>query len=289
VFIVGLPRSGTTLLLQLITHALDTCFFTNLASRLRVQGIRRPPVIISGWLANTLKLTARHQEGFASYYGHTRGLGRPNDTAMIWKHWFPDGYVKPGELSPQVRHAIYQSIAGTETVFGRPFVDKAAHNSSRIEALADIFPGALFLYCTRSPLAVAQSIFFGRTQKGDSPERWFSTKPKEYPDLARMGLIEQICGQVYYLERNIAESLRLLTPDRILVTDYKDVCHRPQSQINAIAEFMNRHGAPAKQIRPVPASFPYSHTRQVDIAIYESLKGSLERLYGHRIQELDEP
>jgi hypothetical protein len=290
VFIVGPPRSGTTLLSQLVNHALATSYFTNLTSRLRVQGIRRPPAVLSAWLAKSLRLTDRRQETFESHYGHTRGWGSPNDTTMVWKHWFPNRFVGVGELTHEARRAVYQVVAGTERVFGRPFVDKSVENSVRIGALVEIFPTALFLRCIRNPLAVAQSIYIGKAASAKRPQDWwFSTRPKEFDNLRHKRLIEQVTGQVYFLERNIAEGLAVVLPKHILSVDYRSVCLNPQREVSRIEDFMNHHGATTEQIRPVPLCFPFSHARRIDVATYQALIDHLERLYGHEMTRLDEP
>jgi hypothetical protein len=286
VFVVGTPRSGTTLLCQLVDHALATSYFTNLASRLRVQGIRRPPVAFSAWLAKSLKLTDRCQETFNSSYGRTRGWGNPNDSVMIWQHWFPNRYMDAGELPPDAQHAVYQAVARTERVFGHPFVDKCTHNSTRIRALVEIFPSALFIQCIRNPLATAQSIYVGWA---NSPHLWEAARPKEFEGLRHKSLIERVCGQVYFLERDIEEGLAAVPPERVLSVHYRDVCLSPEHEVSRIADFMNRHGASTKQIRPAPAGFPFSHARRIDVATHQALIDRLECLYGHEMVRLDEP
>ncbi len=289
IFIVGPPRSGTTLLSQLVTYTLATCYFTNLASRLRVQGIRRPPVVLSAWLAKQLKLIERREETFKSSYGRTQGWASPNDSAMIWGHWFSNRFTGPDELTPEAQRAVYQIVAGTEKVFDAPFVDKAAENSVRVGALVQIFPNALFLRCIRNPLAVAQSIYIARTQSGYPVDRWFSTRPKELQELRSKDLVEQVSGQVYFTEQNITEGLSLVSPDRILPIEYKKVCYEPQNQVKRIADFMNHHSAPTQQLRAPPTQFPYSYTRRLDVATYQLLIDQLERFYGYEMTRLGEP
>ena len=288
-FIVGPPRSGTTLLSQIVTCALATSYFTNLASRLRVQGIRRPPVIFSARLAELFRLTERHQETFQSHYGHTKGWGGPAGDAMILKHWFPNRFMGPGEVTSETRRSVYQVFAGTEHVFGYPFVSKTVENSVRIGALFEIFPTAIFLRCVRNPLAVAQSIYVARTQTRYPLNRWFSTWPKEVHELQQKSLEEQVCGQVYYIEQNMAEGLIDVEPDRILSVDYEQVCLNPRGQIDRIATFLSRNGASTKQIRTVPASFPCSNVRRIDADTYRILIHHLEDLYGYQMERLNAP
>jgi hypothetical protein len=293
VFIVGVPRSGTTLVHQLATFALSTCYFTNLANRLRVQDTPRPPVVLSAWLARQVGLADHRSDPFTSDYGHTQGWGNPCDSAMIWQHWFSNGrYTGAGELSASQRNSLYHAVAWMEKIFDLPFVDKSTDNSVRIRALAEIFPTALFIQCVRSPLATAQSLYIGRLTEIDdgrpASDTTF-TKPKEFESIRLNGLIKQTCELLYYLEQNIAEDKATLPQDCFLTVDYKAVCLNPQQEISRIADFMNNHGLPTKNTREVPSEFPYSFVRRVGLETYETMIDHLEYLYGHKIKRLDEP
>jgi hypothetical protein len=294
IFIIGPPRSGTTLLLQLITFTLTTCYFTNLAIRLRVQGISRPPVVLSAWLAKTLQLVDRRNETFRSRYGHTRGWGNPSDSVMIWQHWFAASHHSTAvdQLSPDRQRKLYQAVAGTERIFGRPFVDKATDNSVRICALSEVFPRALFIQCIRAPLAVAQSIYVGRSgevRRGRPPSNTTFTKPKEFSLIRHKSLVEQSCELLYFIEQNIATEKETVSPDRFLTVHYKEVCLNPQAEVSRILSFIRYHGTPVEQVRPTPQKFRFSHVRRVDAETYQTIIDHLERLYGYEIEKLDEP
>ena len=289
VFIIGPPRSGTTMLCQLLNYALATCYFGNLASRLRVQGIRNPPVVLSAWLTKLFRLMDKRVETFKSDYGRTRWLGNPSDSVMIWQHWFPNRYIDTGEFPADARRAVYQAVAGTERVFGRPFVDKTVENCTRLRALVEIFPTALFIRCSRNPLAVAQSSYIARLKTESPQDHWWpNTRPREYETLRHKSIVEQICGQVYFLEQNIAQGLAVVSPERILTINYKSVCMNPQHEINRIADFMNSYGACTEQIRSIPAQFPYSGIRRIPVAKYQALIEHLESLYGRQMTRLEE-
>lgn len=291
VFIVGLPRSGTTLLYQLTTYALTTSYFTNLALRLRVQGIVRPPAVFAAWLGSLLRLPEHRRETFRSSHGITRGLGNPSDSVMIWQHWFPNRYVDAGELTADARHAIYQIVSGTEKMFGQPFVDKCTHHSIRIRALVEIFPTALFVHCTRNPLAVAQSLYLASIRPGIEPpeERWDSTRPRGFELLWHLGMVERVCKQVYLIEQEIRKGLAFVLPQGIVKVDYSDICQAPQRVVENVASLMDRNGVRTTQVRSVPAQFACSSVRRIDTATYQTMIDRLEGLFGHKMQRLDEP
>jgi hypothetical protein len=281
-FIIAPPRSGSTLLYQLVAYTLSTSYFTYLTGRLRVRESPAIPVFTAR-LAKILGLVERSRETFENYYGSGRGWGGPSGLE-IFDQWFPDRYVEPGELCAGYQQAIYQAVAATERIFDRPFVDKEQKHSVRIQALVGIFPNILFIQCIRDPLAMAQSIFIARTR--DFPREWFSAKPKEYDRIKDKGLIEQVCEQVYFIEQNIAADRAVVGEGRFHFVNYRDLCQNPQREINRIAEFMNDHGAPTQIIRPVPDSFHFSSGRKIDKATYLAMADYLEALYG-RPMEVD--
>lgn len=293
VFIVAPPRSGTTLLYQIMTRHLSTCYYTNLAARLYVGG--GPAItILSAKLAKMIRLDRWQSNSFESYYGLAKGLVGPHEAHMIWDQCFPEEEhaISSGHLSADDRQVIYRSIAGIERIFDRPFVNKCIRHSVRIEALAEIFPTAIFIQCTRDQLDIAQSIFIARTrafpfqdqENRDALKFWFSVIPKEYKLIRQKGLIEQVCDQVYYVEQSIAAARNALGHDRFLLIDYKDLCQVPRREIQRVVGFMNEHSAPTHILRPIPDSFPYSSGRKIDENSYWAMADYLSQLYGRPME-----
>lgn len=284
-FIIGPPRCASTLLYQLVAYTLSVSYFTNLTGRLRIKESPSLP-ILSARLVKASHLTERHQETFANYYGYGKGWGGPH-TGEIWSQWFPDGYVSPGELCERERQGVYQAVAATERIFDRPFVSKALNHSVRIRALVEIFPDALFVQSLRDPLDMAQSIYLARTRdfpylprKPEDLERvWFSVKPKEYESIKDKSLIEQVCEQVYFVERNISADRTVVGEERFHFVHYEDLCHDPQREVEKIADFMSSHGAPTRIVKSAPVSFVFSSGRKVDKDTYLTMAQCLEALY----------
>jgi hypothetical protein len=293
IFIIGVPRSGTTLLYQLIDFALPTCYFTNLTKMFRGRFITQPPLVLSAWLAKKLRLIEHRKETFESRYGTTEGWGNPSDTGDIWRHWFSKGYyVGTGVLPYQQKRYLCRAVAWTERIFGRAFVDKTVDNTVRILALDEIFPTACFVQCIRSPLAIAQSLYIGRMEEIRLGMPYFYTdypKPREYERIKNKGLVEQTCELVYYIDRNMHNDKAALSADRFLTVEYESLCNSPEREIRRVAQFMKNHGISVERIKPVPPSFPISQNRRIDSGIYHALIYHLERLYDCDVGRLDEP
>ncbi len=296
VFIVSPPRAGSTLLYQLMTRCMTTAYFSNFALRLRVQGSVVIPVIAAR-IAALLKINRWQGKTFSSYYGASTDWGDPHEAHWIWDSVFPEDQhaIPPGYLSKDAQKEIYRMVAGTERAFNRPFVNKHIRNSVRIEALAEIFPTALFVHCRRNPLDVAQSIYLARTR--DFPfaydavqnplNWWFAVKPKEYPEIKRKGMIEQVCEQVYYVEQSIDQARAALGDARFFDINYKNLCALPQQEMIKLRDFMNAHNAPERITCQLPPSFPYVSGRKKDIdaTTYATLKDYLQQLGMSSVEE----
>ena len=124
VFIVCPPRSGSTVLRQLISSGIQTSFFSNfLQASLRHLGYPLP------WVAATLskKLgVAEEGHAFKNQYGKITGFFSPAEGELIWGYCFgPDlTPIEPEELTVAQVRTIHKLVSNTEQVFNRPFVNK---------------------------------------------------------------------------------------------------------------------------------------------------------------------
>jgi hypothetical protein len=172
---------------------------------------------------------------------------------------------------------MYRAVAGVERTFDTPFVNKNVKHSVRIRALVEVFPSALFIECRRDPLAIAQSIYRARAETSTHRE-WWSVMPREIDQLRERNPIDQVCGQIYYVQRNIATDRLIIGPDRFLTVHYEMFCRHPNREIERIATFMNDHGAPTRVRRVLPEAFSVSGDRKVDEKTYEALRLRLSEL-----------
>jgi len=83
-FIVGAPRSGTTLLYQLVTKHYYFSFIRNIANL-----YPQIPYILSKFIENVDENT---EDTLKSNYGYISGLKSPSEGGMIWNKYFPNEY-----------------------------------------------------------------------------------------------------------------------------------------------------------------------------------------------------
>ena len=209
-----------------------------------------------------------------------KGWGRPTEGTDIWEYFFGTrrDAVEPGDMTQEQERIIYEAVAATEKIFRLPFVNKTIDTSVRVRALAKIFPSASFIQMKRDPVDVVQSIYRIRLKKPG--QGYFGARPQQCRETDGQDLIEQVCRQVYYLERNLAYDRSVLGDERFLSVSYRNVCADPRGQVRRVAKFMNDGGAPARVTRRVPPSFERSHGKKVDGDEYDAIRSRLRKLYG---------
>ncbi|MFO7863908.1 MAG: sulfotransferase [Salinivirgaceae bacterium] len=236
VFIVGAPRSGTTLLYQLLTQAWYFAYFSEYAAN-----IPWAPVMIT---EKSLDQFDSDNEGFNSNYGHPEGIFAPGEAGRFWNRWFPTeknhgyNYVDQHFLSTVQIRVIYQTIAHLEQLIGAPFINKNVKNCVRIRALNHIFPHALFIYIERDLKENAASLLQMRKKKVGDVNKWLGVMPKEINFLKQLDGYEQIIAQLHFLKKNITEDLKALNCSYLHV-QYEELCNEPNMIIKQLAEFFD--------------------------------------------------
>jgi len=155
IFIVGLPRSGTTLLYQLLTYYFNVCYFSNFSSI-----FFKFPVIISKVIKPFIKKKNKIKK---SNYGLIPGLWSPSEAGAIFRFWFDDN-----SWDYEKKCLIRNSIHKMSCIYNAPFVNKNVYNSQRLKRITEVFPNAFIINMNRNLVYNIQSILIGM-KKGVIP------------------------------------------------------------------------------------------------------------------------
>ncbi|MCX7769944.1 MAG: sulfotransferase [Proteobacteria bacterium] len=233
-FIIGLPRSGATLVYQYIVHRLHVAYFTN--------GAGNKPYIpcLTIFLQKTFRRP--YVSDFKSNFGRVAGPMAPREAGRIWgKFFLPDKYETYENIIEKKRKELYRLVTCIQSIFGDvPFVNKNVRNSLHIDALAKIFPKSNFLVIERNLEDVALSILRARKLTHGDYNLWFSVKPRNYEEIKNLSIPEQIFHQIKDIRECINESIKKLPKDRVKVINYEDFCKEPELVINLFSNiFIN--------------------------------------------------
>ncbi|MFV0643346.1 MAG: sulfotransferase [Sphingomonadaceae bacterium] len=254
IFIIGAPRSGTSLLYELMVTNFRFSYISNLAHRFYLTPISASRIgrsAIHKWSGN-----------FTSRYGHISGWGAPNEGGWIWRRWLEDGAWSDGANLPSGTGAGLQAlVTGLSSVLDAPFLNKNTMHSSRLLLLDRIWPDALFIEVRRDPVENARSIIRAERQAG-GPARdrqgWWSVRPLLASKMAGKCAIERASMQVLGVTHDIVRDMAEIGPDRLITIDYASLCMDCPRQMERIGDFLFRNGVIPEYRNPVPDHFTVS-------------------------------
>lgn len=241
IFIVGAPRSGTTLLSQLLITYFELGYINNVIARFWMAPY------VGAWLASELQNFGRPPAiGFESDLGTTSECEGLHEFGYFWRRWFQYGdthELDKGQLGAIDTPFLRQELAAIESVFDRPLLFKnVAALSLRVGFLATTLPKSLFIHCRRDPAFTAQSLLVSRLKYYGSRETWFSIKPQEYSWLKERPYEEQIAGQIFHTRQRIEQAFETMSSTRYVNLDYESLCNRPSEQLASVAQLVEGVG-----------------------------------------------
>ncbi len=168
IFLLGVPRSGTTLITNHLTQFDNTCYLPRSLRLLEKIGL--------GWWFGLAKLMARFSECFPSL-----GLNwRQHDGGEIfWKKF-------ETTQNPDKRRKLLESAVYPDASPNHVFINKRIANVNFLDMLAETFSDATLIHIKRNPLDTVQSILDRRKKNiGRLDSRWgvfVRDMPEQHPD-----------------------------------------------------------------------------------------------------------
>ncbi len=187
VFILGAPRTGSTFLYQCLIAAYRLGYISNLTN----DHFADAPIL--GWaIARGLP---EPELAFESAFGKTRGALAPSEGSAIMQRWCGGGH--PSELTssgvlPDQRAHLRRTLAAAQLLQSTPILIKNAWNCFRVSALAELLPGACFIWIRRDIEACALSDLEARVLVQGSPDVWNSASPRNLDELRKLPVWEQV-------------------------------------------------------------------------------------------------
>ncbi len=221
IFIVGAPRTGSTLLFQLLVKHLQVAYISNVMAAM-------PRTMVRAARA-TARWMRRPRELRESDLGYTPGLLSPNEGGAVMQAWFRE------ELGPEERKLVRNTVVLLSEILGGALVTKNLANSLRLASIARVFPEARFLHIQRDPMFTAQSLLLSRRRYHGSDEAWFSVEPTGRVDVQSRPPLYQVLWQATTLDRMVAEFLAA-SPAASMVVSYERLCAHPAAMLDRIAD-----------------------------------------------------
>lgn len=274
-FVVGPPRSGTTLLSQLVIWRFRVCYWSNLSTCF--YSFPKLGSLICR------SVSPPRQEDFQSDFGTTKGLSGPCEASLFWDQWFPRTN-EVLQFSEGEAKRFEREIAIISNVHKMPFTSKSVYAANRIHLFERICSKYLLLIPMRDPLFIAQSILLSRRKfKKDR----FSVMPRDFDLPAGLSDMEDSVYQAVGLCLNIADALESLPSERYLLIPYDRLCSNTPEWMDKIQNWYQTDESTIQVRNETPELFEHADTVRVSDDEWKRMKTCLERIGAEAQNRLD--
>jgi len=229
VFIIGAPRTGSTILFQVLSNQLDVIYVDNLICHFHRN-------FFAGCRISDRVFKQRAHNCFTSENGDTSsgGLRAPSECGAFWYRWLPSDrhFLDYHEISDDMVRNVRREIAAVINYYDKPILFKNLNAGQRLRLLHQCFPEAKFVVVNREPLYAAQSILLAKRRLGLIDNEFWSIMPGNVDQLKTLSGYEQITKQIYFLQGQIFKDRRLFNDKNFLTVEYSNL----NSELNVILE-----------------------------------------------------
>ncbi len=269
VFIIGPPRSGTTVLYQLLCKHFNFGYTNNFVAdwyNIPITATRLYNIFSSQ--TSSIELT--------SNFGKSSNLYGPNEFGKFWYRWFS----KTHELKdnyPLIENKLRLEIAGLTKIHQKPMLFKNVINSMRINVLSQIFDNSIFIVLNRENLDIAQSILNARIELYNNKNHSWSVITSALQTDPEIPYYKQIVHQIRGVTSNINLARKNIGDNKFIFVDYKELCNNTDQVLKSIHSQLNTRGIRVDAYNNYPNKLNYSTGKKVSDADYNLLKDELEK------------
>lgn len=272
IFLLGVPRSGTTLTYQLIVHCFDLLYVSNLVERFYAT----PNLAF----AVDQRLGSKGKPSFTSSYGkiNVNGIKSPNQGVNFFYQFFGLDDIKHhqtlAELDLAKLSLMRKTIGGLTAKYKKQMVFKELSLGQKIPVLQHSFPYAKYILIERNLLFTAQSIHRAMTKNNHPEQSMWGGQFDGFEQYLSLNKNKLVANQVVGITRGIEQGLEQIDSERVLRVNYKDICLNASQTLGEIADFIDQPLVKA----PPEDSFNYSEEISIDKQDFEQIRSELIRL-----------
>lgn len=267
IFILGAPRSGSTLLIQAIIEAFDIGYMSNC----HCKWYGAPA------LAERLFHPSRNRGKslFESFHGSTKGSSAPSECGQFWYRFFrrKPAYISLADISERNLSRFKRSVNAFISSVDKPVVFKNLYAGLRVQPIVKAFPNSLFIIIKRDEIDNAHSILEGRMRTFGNYDRWWSVEPPDIEELKKLPSHQQVVEQIRSIYQLIEADLAIMgvEPGRILRLSYENFCSKTAEGTESLALFFSRNGLSVPHRSRLPDFFPMRREVRIDPGIYQRM------------------
>jgi hypothetical protein len=265
IFIIGAPRSGSTLLYQVFTEYFDVgylsnfhCYFYGAPSL--VERMAHP-------------LWYRQPSDYASHYGRTRGWTAPSECGKFWYRFFrrTPHYVSLNDIDDTHLRRLRGVLRSLVLSFNKPVVFKNLYCTARIQPLAKALPEALFIVVKRNLVDNSQSLLEGRKNMKGTYEEWWSLESPGSDKLKLLPPHEQVVEQIRSIYLLIEREKNIVGKARFLEIEYESFCTDTFPILRNVKDFVKSHGVELTIRGEIHKTFSVNREVKIDRELYKKM------------------
>jgi len=269
IFVCGAPRTGTTLVAQVLLNHLPVQYLNNLTAV-----FPRSPIV-----ANQIfnKLMKKRPVAYSSFYGKSDHFSGPNDALYLWDRWLGNDRERIRESLTVVEKSNMSRFFGAfQAAFPGPLLNKNNNLNVQANVVADVFDNAYFICMTRNPLYLAQSLYLARLEiHGDADSPYGIHDPDKG---STQDIVEDICLQVLFHHRKIREQQERIGADRFWIVPYEQFCKEPEVLVMRVAREFLGISVQKNELSNSLAPFSASSKIRMDPEAFERIRVRLSQL-----------
>ncbi len=210
------PRSGSTVLFQVITRALDCSYVTNL-HQLFPHSARALLSYLGKYLDTPRELS--------SYYGHTKELMNVNEGNHLVDYWFKSMDTR------SIRQRFIKSIRKIDSEKKPVIVLKNVKVYDRIFLLHQAVPELIFISIDRNTSQVVQSELKAFYELG-----YVNPIPDEIKNVSSEDAVNYVVKQIVSMKTTMQSQLRKIPGRQVVYWNYEQFCKQPRECLEQISQ-----------------------------------------------------
>lgn len=230
-FVFGLPRSGTTLSSQILTHAFDFGYINNFVARYwlsPITGLKQSDILFS-----------ESKISFDSDYANTENMTDLHEFGYFWRYW-----LKKNNIEDFVNfngtnidfEGLKKVLANIQHHFNKPVLMKNIFGAIHAKELTEKLKKINWIYIERDPAEVATSMLDARMKFYGNYDTWWSTIPPNYYSIKNLPYMKQIAEQVKGLRSFYNQIQSQLSDDRIIRIAHSDLIENPNKLVKKVSD-----------------------------------------------------
>jgi len=217
IFIIGAPRTGSTILYQALTNYYDVSYIDNCVDKYHFN-------LLYGFKKSYKKFSNEPHNVFNAEFGSTSKFSEhaPSECGGFWYRWLPKDrhFVDAHEISQKSKKQLYAEVCAVTNCFDKPVMFKNLNAGQRLRFIKEVFPEARFIYIKRDHEKIKNSIMNARIANNVSPNEIWSVKPQRFDDLLSLSESEMVSQQIIRLESQIEQDSKLF--DQFYTVHFND-------------------------------------------------------------------